>query len=160
MSTPIKNTTTDPRPHLLPGIYSWLAENFSRVYVSVAANSANLICPAGLPTQKVIVLTNRDGVLAEKECEIITLNFGAEAINNFYLDDAGFGATLRFNSIALPVYIPFKSIYGISSPDGEARYFFTFYDDDEKVQDIQDERALENQKPRPEKRGHLTLVKG
>lgn len=124
-----KHITTDSRPHFLPGFYSWLAENFNKVHVTVLTDHPNFVGPAGLPlVEQLLPVANLE------DCsrpfgymfKTVTLNLGTAAIGKFLADAEGFEVMMRFNSAVTTVYIPFEAVHSIYVPDNESITPFNF----------------------------------
>jgi stringent starvation protein B len=115
---------SDPRPHLMPAVFQWMCENFQRIHLHAVAKHEGVIIPPGVPTKTIpcgIRVKNDNGPdsIAIIAVDIITLNFGFNAINSFYQNSTGFGCKMRFNGVSHDVFLPFGSIIVISSPDDE-----------------------------------------
>jgi stringent starvation protein B len=119
-----KVITTDARPHLIPGIYSWMAENFNKVYLTVITDHPKFMCRADLPLRDMAVAISGE----DKACvfNTVTLNFGMNAINEFGIDATGISATMRFSQRAVEVYVPFDAIIAVYPPESPVIEPFTF----------------------------------
>ena len=126
MSKPI---TSDPRPHLIPGIYSWLAENFAKVHMAVLIDHPQFSGPPGLPTsQQMLAVANAEDCAnpITRSFNIVTLNVGMNAIGKFHQDDSGIEVEMRFGGTPRMIYIPFDAIVSVYSPDNTNVQAFDF----------------------------------
>lgn len=142
-----KHITTDSRPHFIPGIYAWLVENFSRVYVSVLVDHPKFVGPKGLPlTEQILPVANPEDYSTALACKfkVVTLNLGTEAIGGFQMHEDGFEVTMRFNMVATQVFIPFEAIHSIYPPDNPAISPFCFI-----LRPGQEEYSIKTDKERP-----------
>lgn len=124
-----KHITTDPRPHFIPGIYSWLAENFTRVHVVVIVDHPLFVGPPGLPfSEQLLTVANQEDCNSPYAYRFrtVTLNIGFEAVNNFHQDAEGYSADMRFAGKLQSLYIPFDAIACVYTPDNQQVQSFQF----------------------------------
>lgn len=125
----MKNITSDSRPHFIPGVYSWLAENFARVHFVVLTDHPGFMGPPGLPlAEQILPVANPEDCTQAFACKFktVTLNLGANAIGKFLADAEGFEVTMRFNGQVSSVYIPFEAVHSVYTPDSDAISAFSF----------------------------------
>lgn len=109
---------TDHRKHFVPAIYNWMVENFDKIYVSFIRKHPGVDCPpCNYSTDQFGVQTQEDGPATIYNIEMVTLNFGVEAVGNFAFDSEGIVANIRFGGKLANVRVPFSAIKRIYSPD-------------------------------------------
>ena len=124
---------TDSRKHLIPALFSWFSENFGVIHIHAAIDHPGVKVPNGTAFRESIC-----GIKVHSETEqhktktisanIVTLNFGFEAINSFYQNGDGLGCKMRFSGVAHDVFFPYDSIVAISTPmDHGVTTLFPFY---------------------------------
>lgn len=121
--------TTDPRPHFIPGIYSWLAENFARVHVMVIVDHPLFVGPSDLPTnEQLLAVANQEDCDSPYAClfRTVNLNIGCSAVNNFHQDAEGYSVDMRFAGKLQSLYIPFDAIACLYTPDNKQVQAFQF----------------------------------
>ena len=116
------NSRTDPRKHFVPATFNWMCENFSRVYIHIAVKHPDVIVPPGITAKKALCgIKTKNGNSVDTinaiNTDVVTLNFGVDAVNSFYQNDTGFGCKMRFGGIARDIFVPFESVVMITSPD-------------------------------------------
>ena len=124
-----KHVTTDSRPHFLPGIYAWLAENFAKVHVVVLTDHPKFSGPAGLPlVEQILPVANPESCESAfgYTFKTVTLNLGVEAVGKFRIDAEGFEVSMRFNQKEALLYIPFEAIHSVYVPGVPAITPFNF----------------------------------
>ena len=114
-----RSHATDARPHFIPGVYSWLTENFSKVYFTIITDHPNFVCKANFQSRELVLPITGITDSENKGCvfNTVTLNLGAEAINSFSMDSEGIIVNMRFNSIPTEVYIPLDAVIAIHAPE-------------------------------------------
>lgn len=125
--------TTDPRKHLIPALFSWFCENYGVIHIHAAIDHPKTVVPRGTAFRESICGIKVRSETEEHKTEtisanIVTLNFGFEAINGFYQNSDGMGCKMRFNGIAHDVFFPYDSIVAMSTPiDQTVTTLFSFY---------------------------------
>lgn len=174
-----KQTTTDMRPHLIPGIHSWLAENFDKVYAVILVDHPRFIGPANLPlVERVLPVTHLEDCQQASgyRFKTVILNLGADSVGKFLQDEDGFEVSMRFDGVVHTVYIPFEAIFSILVPGCETVEPFNFIlrpgQEAYCIEEIEEESvsvsngssmidSSEQEKPRPRtnRSNHLSVVK-
>lgn len=124
-----KHITTDTRPHFIPGIHSWLAENFAKVHVVVLTDHPQFSGPPGLPiSPQLLAVANAEDPNSPfaYTFNTVTLNLGLEAVGKFRQDADGYEVEMRFGGTPRRLYIPFDAIVSVYTPDSQAVQAFQF----------------------------------
>lgn len=124
-----EHITSDPRPHFIPGFYSWLAENFAKVHVVVIADHPMFIGPPGLPlTEQPLTVANPEDCNSPyvHKFRTVILNIGCAAVNNFHQDAEGYSVDMRFAGSLHSLYIPFDAVVCMYTPDNQQVQAFQF----------------------------------
>lgn len=160
---------TDPRKHLVPAHYSWLLENFTRVFVMFVSKHPDVRIPPGIANSDATVPIMTDDGMQHVAVNTVTLNLSMEAVGKFAQTDTGFKVQMRFSGNPFEVEIPFDSIVAIYSPDsgnGSALQFPLYYGQEslalnfEQLQEAlnKEQHGTEGDAPKSE-RPKLQLVK-
>lgn len=117
---------TDIRPHIVPAIYNWLVENYRRVFITAVVDHPDVMIPRAIETQRTMSSIDTYDSTGKKgasliSVQIVTLNFGAEAIGHYGTNEKGMYAKMRFNGRVEEVFVPYESVIGLYSPDDETR---------------------------------------
>jgi stringent starvation protein B len=165
--------TTDARPHFIPGVYTWLSENFSKIHVVAIINHPRFACSATLPTREILLPIAGVSDFENKGCifDVATLNIGVDAVGRLSMDEEGIFFNTRFNQVVTEVYIPFESVVSIHAPENVTMHPFSFslMPGQEKyskgaIKETPSSEATvvvtESPAPPPRRTDHLKLVKG
>lgn len=124
-----KPLITDSRRHLVPAMYFWLAENYTKVYIAALVDHPKFAGPSGLPIQKALlpvqVLEDQHSTVGHF-FNVVTLDFGINAIGNFHQDEEGFEVSMRFGGKPHVVYVPFEAVFAIYTPNDPNAQPFQF----------------------------------
>lgn len=109
---------TDHRPHFVPAIYNWMAENFGQIYVSFLRNHSGVDCPpCKFTTEQFGAQTDEQGPVTLFNIDMVTLNFSPEAVGAFAFDNEGIVASIRFGGQVAKVKVPFTAIKRMYAPE-------------------------------------------
>lgn len=112
----------DHRPFVVPGQISWMQAQCDKVYLTFLATFPGV---EGIPTTSMrdeeyeVMFPHEENFGIRKALfKVITLNFSHEACSNYFCNEQGIGAMVRFNGVARSVFVPFAAMLVLYAPSG------------------------------------------
>jgi stringent starvation protein B len=104
----------------------WFYENESKVYVTFAVSDPGVAAKPWFPEralEKIEIGDTNGNKLGQ--VQVITINLGPDAVDQFKYWPEGFSVFVRFNGEPCDIYVPYSAVISLHNPNG--RKWFADY---------------------------------